>query len=385
MGTSSRKPGSSPRARGTLEHGARGRHGHRFIPASAGNTAFACLARTTPAVHPRERGEHRVIRLSIWADTGSSPRARGTRGQKTGRRTRCRFIPASAGNTDTMRPRSLHAFGSSPRARGTPTRPPAIRSWCAVHPRERGEHHLGAAGAGAGVRFIPASAGNTTPPFKGARGGVVHPRERGEHGREHVQRLRALGSSPRARGTLLLVPHPATGRRFIPASAGNTPRTCRSMAQSAVHPRERGEHWISTRPVSKSAGSSPRARGTRRPQPHRGGRRRFIPASAGNTYRGSAPLRKWTVHPRERGEHSINGFSRKGVAGSSPRARGTPVRWPHLAAPARFIPASAGNTICRPNTSAPKAVHPRERGEHLDVVVVEVAGPGSSPRARGTH
>ena len=159
--------GSSPRARGTLEHwrgssvgdaeyqspppvhprvrGERGDAGQpwhlatRFIPACAGNAWWAPAREFQTAVHPRVRGE-RVSRLRLnCCACGSSPRARGTLPRSGVLFYGGRFIPACAGNARAGRevgsqapvhPRvrgerrrrsrtSNSNRGSSPRARGT--------------------------------------------------------------------------------------------------------------------------------------------------------------------------------------------------------------------------------------------------------------------------
>ena len=253
--------------------------------------------------------------------------------------------------------------GSSPRARGTPA-----RLWR----------------AGRGWRFIPASAGNTHAPRTGARRPTVHPRERGEHLLLAFFGCIAGGSSPRARGTLYANSSSALGLRFIPASAGNTPRHRRRSCGPAVHPRERGEHPLANHTPEAFAGSSPRARGTRRVTRGDEGRYRFIPASAGNTTRQPPLRRKSTVHPRERGEHDSGSPKANEGPGSSPRARGTPPVQYQAASKLRFIPASAGNTGRRWWRRRRRSVHPRERGEHRRPGSPRPPGYGSSPRARGT-
>ena len=113
------------------------------------------------------------------------------------------------------------------------------------------------------------------------------------------------GSSPRARGTqipgLYGIPH----NRFIPASAGNTADTENINNAFAVHPRERGEHDFPQATTVPELGSSPRARGTLMVSPGKNDRVRFIPASAGNTGPSYSASRRSAVHPRERGEHVI--------------------------------------------------------------------------------
>ena len=211
------------------------------------------------------------------------------------------------------------------------------------------------------VRFIPACAGNT-------------PGSPGLAGPES-----AYGSSPRARGTRLLLYLRVCQERFIPACAGNTllfrsifqriigssPRargTQKSMAESqgtgTVHPRVRGERGSLGHGWTYVVGSSPRARGTHGSRDRSDRCQRFIPACAGNTRLAACRRSARSVHPRVRGEHASTLDPRPDPPGSSPRARGTLFDG---------LP-----------------VHPRVRGEHQFVVVHVRPVAGSSPRARGT-
>ena len=193
--------GSSPLARGTHEPGVAGRPGHRFIPARAGNTRAAARPRASPPVHPRSRGEHCPTSPVGCSPNGSSPLARGTLEHDRTQARRRRFIPARAGNTarrcrrgssGAVHPRSrgehgqqdgqaVPVAGSSPLARGT------LLRLLEVVVRDR---------------FIPARAGNTTrmPWCSGHH--PVHPRSRGEHAGRVAQARQHAGSSPLARGTL---------------------------------------------------------------------------------------------------------------------------------------------------------------------------------------
>ncbi len=193
------------------------------------------------------------------------------------------------------------------------------------------------------------------------------------------------GSSPRARGTPPPAPCRRYGRRFIPAGAGNTPRSRPPAGAAPVHPRGRGEHWNMSAKASEPYGSSPRARGTHRPQRTRPASPRFIPAGAGNTRPAGTARPAVPVHPRGRGEHFALVHLHPLTGGSSPRARGTPDDGRSLQADHRFIPAGAGNTMEYIDEIDSDAVHPRGRGEHDVMLVTTEELDGSSPRARGTR
>ena len=198
-----------------------GIHAGRFIPALAGNTGSTWTDGAGRPVHPRARGEHEVPPRVARIAAGSSPRSRGTRARCSGCPGISRFIPALAGNTDT------HAHSRRSRA---------------VHPRARGEHDL--------EQDIVEAGG---------------------------------GSSPRSRGTRSSGGSRRGLRRFIPALAGNTFSAEQLRAEMAVHPRARGEHGRKCRVRARAVGSSPRSRGTRAPRHRVRAERRFIPALAGNT------------------------------------------------------------------------------------------------------
>ena len=167
----------------------------------------------------------------------------------------------------------------------------------------------------------------------------------GEHQLDRFSAFQQHGSSPRVRGT----------RR--PNRAGSV--------GAKVHPRVCGEHSRAALRLASISGSSPRVRGTL----HGGGSvrasRRFIPACAGNTRPCGAFSPAMPVHPRVCGEHRVLAACERLMEGSSPRVRGTPLTGRPYRQSQRFIPACAGNTT------------PRAGGRLLDG--------GSSPRVRGTR
>ena len=376
--------GSSPLARGTREPALDPNTGSRFIPARAGNTRRHASRRALLTVHPRSRGEHHRPPPACTGIAGSSPLARGTRGERRHVAHEGRFIPARAGNTcrcSTTPPgRAVH-----PRSRGEHlTRMPTSAPSCGSSPLARGTRHQGR-GRPVPRRFIPARAGNTVlrPLWLLMR--PVHPRSRGEHFGWYTCRLFSVGSSPLARGTPRTDVPPVRNSRFIPARAGNTAVLPCGGVPGAVHPRSRGEHAVLALPVGALAGSSPLARGTPEGVPHLVDCLRFIPARAGNTPPPLRPSPHRPVHPRSRGEHVAPHLFLAEPIGSSPLARGTRNAEGAGGPGTRFIPARAGNTRKRKRLPKVTAVHPRSRGEHTASTLASGPSSGSSPLARGTR
>ena len=177
------RPGSSPRAWGTLfqvtkvrscspvHPHVRGEHASyplsppmatRFIPTCVGNTAtsLALLARRVGS-SPRAWGTLRESGRTTEA-TSVHPHVRGEHGTTYALQdVVSRFIPTCVGNTRSISFSLLPDSGSSPRAWGT--RDPQIRTCClcTVHPHVRGEHVSTPEILCIELRFIPTCVGNT--------------------------------------------------------------------------------------------------------------------------------------------------------------------------------------------------------------------------------
>ena len=290
-------------------------------------------------------GEHSYGERARQDGFGSSPRVRGTRAAWGGAGGGITVHPRVCGEHHGCCVPASTCAGSSPRVRGTLSRAASACARKAVHPRVCGEH----------ARRLQPWVPSTT----------VHPRVCGEHlvrCNWHLPPFRFIpacagnthrpanlgccvsGSSPRVRGTPVQRLVPSVDCRFIPACAGNTcsPNVYRPWL--TVHPRVCGEHIAICASSRGSGGSSPRVRGTRHRARHRRGRRRFIPACAGNTCGASCTAVWFSVHPRVCGEHHFPASCPVGIGGSSPRVRGTRRARPAYCRSRRFIPACAGNT-----------------------------------------
>ena len=167
------------------------------------------------------------------------------------------------------------------------------------------------------------------------------------------------------RGTLAVACVDRPRHRFIPARAGNTASTICAERRPVRFIPARAGNTVAARSASRSAGSSPRVRGTCVTQ--------------------RADASAVTVHPRACGEHISMPITRDGYNGSSPRVRGT-------LRPAdadldidRFIPARAGNTPACADDEARDPVHPRACGEHMCSRRRASAGIAVHPRACGEH
>ena len=191
------------------------------------------------------------------------------------------------------------------------------------------------------------------------------------------------GSSPHARGALPAVLVPVARAGIIPACAGSTQLVDVAVLVVEDHPRMRGEHPLPWTPTLAGGGSSPHARGAHTGPEQGTSPRRIIPACAGSTRSWGNIGSPQRDHPRMRGEHDGIYAAYRGDEGSSPHARGAPVRHVGQDLVAGIIPACAGSTIRCGSGRTWRQDHPRMRGEHFASNATSAASQGSSPHARG--
>ena len=181
---------------------------------------------------------------------------------------------------------------------------PEVINLGGTSPRARGKQEE-VAGIGKQNRNIPACAGKTETNYGSFSSFAEHPRVRGENSAQFSISLSESGTSPRARGKLLLGTVVSAMMRNIPACAGKTSSSALRWNGAKEHPRVRGENCLLLISFWLRAGTSPRARGkhNHRTQPYYVGRN--IPACAGKTGFRLVGLHDKTEHPRVRGENLL--------------------------------------------------------------------------------
>ena len=212
--------------------------------------------------------------------------------------------------------------------------------------------------------IIPACAGSTRHVRLQAQRPRDHPRMRGEHVWYQRGTPSSQGSSPHARGALNQKVLDSLGLGIIPACAGSTPTARKRSCDGRDHPRMRGEHVSPARAISAWRGSSPHARGAQDSRGFTASQSGIIPACAGSTAEGGRAQRHHEDHPRMRGEHSRVRLPVTETLGSSPHARGARTEPDGDCLGAGIIPACAGSTGRRRRTPRRWGDHPRMRGEH---------------------
>ena len=191
------------------------------------------------------------------------------------------------------------------------------------------------------------------------------------------------GSSPLARGLQPPALPQRLLRRIIPARAGFTPRTSLFSRPPRDHPRSRGVYARKYVGIASAIGSSPLARGLLCVCLGVGVQAGIIPARAGFTACHAPCVRASEDHPRSRGVYAGGDGSFLPRVGSSPLARGLPVRERSTVGQGRIIPARAGFTSDGGEPTCAVADHPRSRGVYRAERIEDDEEFGSSPLARG--
>ena len=231
-----------------------------LIPARAGSTPAWKLVRWSRWAHPRPCGEH-----------------------------------------DDQSGQPGWFLGSSPPVRGAPV----IQEWALMV-----------------TGLIPARAGSTTSIRPRSIRTRAHPRPCGEHGGGRNSESLGEGSSPPVRGALTKAGVPLFAPGLIPARAGSTLLTARLSPAWRAHPRPCGEHVPAARPTLCLSGSSPPVRGAPHARPVHPRAYGLIPARAGSTHLRVRREVGGRAHPRPCGEHACVARRSRAAMGSSPPVRG---------------------------------------------------------------
>ncbi len=191
-------------------------------------------------------------------------------------------------------------------------------------------------------RSIPACAGEP-PALSGINySSTVYPRVCGgtrnpEYGIPHI-----VGLSPRVRGNLSATPYAYPVAGSIPACAGEPGARLRYASQAGVYPRVCGGTSTSCCLPARKYGLSPRVRGNRGAEGDRRHQQRSIPACAGEPIEGAEQYNIDEVYPRVCGGTRQHGYLRQMRVGLSPRVRGNLGRKTRARGRRRSIPACAG-------------------------------------------
>ena len=166
---------------------------------------------------------------------------------------------------------------------------------------------------------------------------------RGERGFLRSLGVLPGGSSPRAWGTLETALLRAGGFRLIPTCVGNARLRQVRIGKRTAHPHVRGERSRLIQNGASRCGSSPRAWGTRWQNLRFCHPRRLIPTCVGNAAAFVSAASAPPAHPHVRGERGSVRLRCLRSAGSSPRAWGTRSRDTRSWRGRRLIPTCVGN------------------------------------------
>ncbi len=254
--------GSSPLTRGGRVTSINHKCVRRLIPAYAGRTLGSVNAAAGCGAHPRLRGADRRRRWCLSLLHGSSPLTRGGLRPIQSVPSMSGLIPAYAGRTQAVET-AVDCSWAHPRLRGADV---AFGHDCQDKP---GSSPLTRGGLSSpttprcGGGLIPAYAGRTQKNRAPAKCDRAHPRLRGADPAGWGCESCLHGSSPLTRGGQLIGFLNSVMLRLIPAYAGRTASSSRSMRTGRAHPRLRGADCSHDAPPGCLEGSSPLTRGGR--------------------------------------------------------------------------------------------------------------------------
>ena len=251
-----------------------------------------------------------------------------------------------------------------------------------LSPRVRGNRPEPAA-APALVGSIPACAGEPYAQLRALQVDSVYPRVCGGTSGALLQRVSALGLSPRVRGNRGHRHRAPCQCGSIPACAGEPCIAGPSLATKRVYPRVCGGTLTSNVEDGKAGGLSPRVRGNPEKQGDRPNRGRSIPACAGEPCAYLPRPTATEVYPRVCGGTRAGQLIGRPLRGLSPRVRENRRPAPGEQGRMWSIPACAGE----PGTDAisPRQiqVYPRVCGGTALRIFTYQNETGLSPRVRG--
>ena len=373
--------GLSPRGRGkpTLCQPA-GRRG-RSIPAWAGETGSCPSVWSWGTVYPRVGGGNPSVEQANAQWEGLSPRGRGKPLRRAGQRPVGGSIPAWAGETISR----IHKTGVHmvyPRVGGGNR---ICRWWSprrtGLSPRGRGKPLRRRPAALIG-RSIPAWAGETVSQRAMLCITKVYPRVGGGNHRGNVAETAHEGLSPRGRGKLLSPLRQDSRTGSIPAWAGETEAITAEDCPQRVYPRVGGGNLLLVGLFFLS-GLSPRGRGKLYRAGVGVGKRRSIPAWAGETGTRGGIVGNARVYPRVGGGNGQDLGHYLTSRGLSPRGRGKRLGGHIERLGQGSIPAWAGETVLISGKQRFILVYPRVGGGNLAEILVSELDQGLSPRGRG--
>ncbi len=231
--------GSPPRVRGHAKGAALAKAVPRITPAGAGTCSGKRFIRYRIWDHPRGCGDMEKKDTKISFSVGSPPRVRGHVSCSAGQHMWLRITPAGAGTcrvgTDTIAVTEDHPRGCGDMLvivyidAFVPGSPPRVRGHVSLlhYPVDN-------------MRITPAGAGT----WKHLPGPVQrctdHPRGCGDMRMMLPSGRMVVGSPPRVRGHVHLLPTTVLSKRITPAGAGTCSGSCRSSILPGITPAGAG-------------------------------------------------------------------------------------------------------------------------------------------------